>query len=791
MRQISIPFYLIKHCFWTFDFFSQKLCLRKHFSRYVKGLLFLLSWHFPAALHAQFAYTTNNGNLTITGYSGPGGALAIPGAIDGLPVTSIGPWAFYSTTLSSVLIPDTVTNIQDGAFFDCASLTNVTLGSNVQYIGQWAFGFSTNLIALNMRGNAPTIGGTNAFYDSHPKVYYLPDTTGWSPTFASLKTVLWNPAVPFGYTINDEAVTITSYTGAGGTVEIPSQIDFLPVTSIGTEALGWTSLVNVKIPDSVTNVAGDAFYDCGSLTNVILGNGVLNIGEQAFAFCGNLKQIVLGNGLQNIGDFAFSGAGLPTITIPDNVTNIGRDVFINCTSLTNVSIGNGVISIGSAAFLYCSHLRSLSLGDSLVLIGSQAFSGTILTNVVIPGSVTSIENSAFEGTSLTSMVLPSSITNVGNGAFSSTSLTNVVLSTNLTQIGNSVFANCSGIHNISIPPKVQSIGSSAFSGTGLTNINIPNEIAILGDSAFSGCSALTNITLPQGLAYIGNGVFSGTALSGIDIPSGVTNIGSSAFSGTPLTNITIPPNVPSIGDSTFQYCSHLTNIVIGTGVTSIGSGAFEYCAGLTSILLPEGIQNIGYSAFSSSGLTSIAVPDRVTNITSWAFSYMPNLTNASIGNGVSALGYGVFYDCPSLVTVTFGNKITNIMEEAFFADSSLQGIYFKGNAPILGEYAFSSGNGTVFYLPGTSGWDTSFAGYPAKLWNAHIMQDANFGVRSNFFGFNIVASNSPTVVVAACTNLMNPTWQPLQTNILSGDTLYFHDPASTTYPCRFYRVQMP
>jgi hypothetical protein len=91
-------------------------------------LLPLLLLTLPAAVQAQYTYTTNNGTITITGYTGSGGAVDIPGTITGLPVTSIGYEAFRNcTSLTNVTIPNSVTSIGYGAFVWCTSLTNVTI----------------------------------------------------------------------------------------------------------------------------------------------------------------------------------------------------------------------------------------------------------------------------------------------------------------------------------------------------------------------------------------------------------------------------------------------------------------------------------------------------------------------------------------------------------------------------------------------------------------------------------------------------------------------------------------
>jgi hypothetical protein len=116
------------------------------------------------------------------------------------------------------------------------------------------------------------------------------------------------------------------------------------------------------------------------------------------------------------------------------------------------------------------------------------------------------------------------------------------------------------------------------------------------------------------------------------------------------------------------------------------------------------------------------------------------------------------------------------------------------NAPSLGGSSvfYGDNNTVVYYLPGTTGWSTNFAGRPTELWPAQVQTtDASFGKRTNHFGFTITWANGMTVVVEACTNPANPTWIPLGTNTLTNGSAYFSDAQRTNYPGRFYRVRSP
>ena len=209
-----------------------------------------------------------------------------------------------------------------------------------------------------------------------PKAMATRLRTAWLLPLLLLLTLPATVEAQFNYTANNGAITITQYTGLGGSVAIPSTINGLPVTSIGDGAFAGSSLTSVTIPNSVTSIGDGAFYGCWSLSSVTIPNSVTSIGDWTFFNC----------------------VSLASVTIPDSVTSIGSEAFQYCGSLTGVTVPNSVTSIGQWAFQYCGSLTSVTIGNSVTSIGFGAFSGcTGLTSVYSQGNAPNADSSVFSG----------------------------------------------------------------------------------------------------------------------------------------------------------------------------------------------------------------------------------------------------------------------------------------------------------------------------------------------------------------------------------------------------------
>ena len=641
--------------------------------------------------------------------------VVIPAVFNGLAVTGIGGYAFYNcTSLTSITIPDNVTSIGDSAFTGCSSLMSITIPDNVTSIGDSAFAGCSSLTSITIPDSVTSIGG-GAFYGctglTSITIPFVGATLNGTPY-----------TTHFGYIFNNiPPVSLKTVVITGGIIFFQSFYNC-------------SSLTNVIIGNNVTSIDESAFYNCTGLTNVTVGNNVTSIVGGMFYNCSSLTNVIIGNNVTSIGGYAFYGCtGLTSVTIPDSVASIGDSAFAGCSSLTSITIPFVGATLNGTSNTNFSYIFDY---DYWTLVSPVS-----LKTVIITGG-NSIGNSAFlDCSSLTSITIPDSVTSIGGGAFyGCTGLTSITIPDSVISIGSSAFKGCTGLTSITIPDSVTSIGRGAFEGcTGLTNVTIGNSVTSIGEGAFFNCISLTSVIIPDSVTSIDEGAFRGCSnLTSVTIGNSVTSIGNRAFDGCTNLSITwsynpalsagnfrdylrtviIPDSVTSIGDYVFQNCSRLMSITIPAGVTSIGYYAFYDCRSLTSITIPDSVTSIGDSAFNNcSSLTSITIPAGVTSIGNRTFYDCRSLTNVTIPDSVTSIGYYAFYDCRSLTSITIPDSVTSIGGYAFYACSSLTSVTigtitsenFSTDYPFSGNlrnvyFAAGEGAGTYTRAAGSSSW---------------------------------------------------------------------------------------
>jgi alpha-tubulin suppressor-like RCC1 family protein len=556
---------------------------------------------------------------------------------------------------------------------------------------------------------------------------------------------------------------------------------------------GFTSLVSIFIPPTITSITSSAFSGCSSLTSMILPN-VINIGASAFSGCSAITSVILPI-VTTIGASAFSGCtNLIYMSLPGSLTNdisTFVSVDVGSVSLTNNSAGgitytiadnkatvsgyNGgpaasipiYVKIGNQKYPVTriadnvfndKSLTSVIIPPFITSIGTTFYNNQ-LTSVNLPPGLTSIGAHCFENNFITSVYFPSSLTNISESVFQNNRLVSINISPNLTTIGNYAFAyNYINIINnstsIVFPSTIRSIGSYAFKSNQISTLTIPTNVNFnaLTDGVFS-YNVLQSITIPNNINSIGIEVFRNNSLTSFTLPNTITTISNSMFMANKFTTITIPSQITSIGPLAFFNCSATTlTFLSSTILTNIDESAFTYNQ-FESVGLPSSLRNIGSGAFSLGALKSITIPSNVetlgnsvfngNQLTSVAFaspckiSHLPQsifqsnlLTSVSIPSSVTSIGPYAFAN--NLLTNVSATSSLSIDNFSFYTNNLTPNLQFY-------SYITSLGYG-AFYNNAASTINANLTDQNGLIYSS-LRQDSNYSNIAEISGYNGTSTN--------------------------------------------------
>lgn len=461
----------------------------------------------------------------------------------------------------------------------------------------------------------------------------------------------------FVCTTNNGKLTVTGYTGAGGSITIPETINGLSVASILTDVFMYfdkSTVISVTVPSGVTNIGSGAFTGCANLTGIqVSTNNSFFSSTSGVLFNKNQTQLL-----------QCPGAKSGTYAIPDSVVSIGPSAFAFCTNLTGVTASSGIKEIGSGAFQYCQGLTNLPIGSGVTNIGSYAFYRcTAVTNLVVPASIISISDSAFANC---------------------TGLTNVVLGSGVQSLGMASFAYCTSLKTVMVPSSLTNLGAYAFSPyTALTGIYFAGNAPFAGPDVFHQDNSTTVYYMPGTTGWTNSFVSRPTALWL------TLNGGSVQGPHTNLQQVAITTDTP-IGKSFYRWTGatqYVAGVTSSTTTVSMPLQAIALTAEYQTIYYPLTVQNgsgSGSYAYQQQVAITADAPaagyvfDQWTGATQYVADVQSASTTVTMPAQAAALTatYKVAYYTLTISNGSGSGEYTNQQQVAIAADAPAVGYAF-------------------------------------------------------------------------------------------------------------------
>ncbi len=553
--------------------------------------------------------------------------------------------AIRFSNLESISIADSVTKIGNRAFFNCVKLSNLTLPSKLESLGNSSFdGYSGSVIipaSTTHIGTAALPSASAIYVDSGNETYKAED----------------------GILFTKDGKTLIQYPGAKQTTEY-------------------------TVPDSVTELGQYAFYINDNIENVTIASGVSKIANYNFRKCNNLKSVTVLNKDATFGSGVFTEC--PSAFVVKGYAGSTADSYASENSLTFETLSDNTGKDDNTSTSTPTPNPNTGKDDNTSTSTPTPNPNTGKddnASTSTPTPDTSLTYSGIDGTVVWS-VSGDTLT-IGGSEMK-----------DYTAAASAPWLVHSGtVKKIVIGSGVKNIGSNAFNGMSkVTGVSIPNTVTVINSNAFEGCTALEGVTLPESLFAVGDNAFKQTAIKSLAVPNTVFSIGQNAFDGCDdLTEVTLPFVGSRAGVSelkgTFSYVfgtkvpSSLKKVTI-TNETFVPESAFANCKDIENICLNDNVSVIGKEAFSGcESLKEFTIPQSVTKIEDYTFKNCKSASEIVVTDKIGSIGEGAFDGCKSLVTV-YVPKISAVKNYTFRNCSSLKTIDVPNSVESIGQSAF-------------------------------------------------------------------------------------------------------
>lgn len=535
---------------------------------------------FEAVTDDGLCYAYKDGNAVITGYDNEVESdLVIPASIEGNTVVGIAEKAFKENQIiGNVTINAGITVIPSGAF-QASSVRTVVLPDSIEDIQSDAFANCADLETINIPGTVSHIG-----------MHAFTDCVNISGTWAFDGVVIEEGA--FGGT----AITGISLSN--------STLDYESFTNC-------SSLVSVSLNN--TELYENCFSDCTALENLTILN-MTGIASESFSGCTALKKVVLPSGLKTIESGAFRDCTvLSGVYIPSSVTTIANDAFYNDWLLnicgetesyaesyagtSGIDFYTGSIDAIVTGTGSSNDLRFAYSDSKAVILGYDGDNSDLVIPDSIAGkTVTALGARAFENNKkIENVTVNANISVIPFNSFEKSTVKTVVLPDSITDIQDKAFIDCYDLETINIPETISHIGLKAFQFCFKLSGTLTFNGAVIEDGAFTETAirglSLSNCTLIRGSFHMCG------ALETVDLYNTVIN-GSAFYSCTALESLTMQ-NVGLVFGNCFRGCTSLKTAVLSEGLTTIKSYGFQNCTSLSGAYIPSTVTSIEEYAFTN------------------------------------------------------------------------------------------------------------------------------------------------------------------------------------------------